>query len=341
MLPPVIFLLGPTASGKTALALHLADRFPLELISVDSALVYRDMNIGTAKPDAATLAQYPHHLINLIDPTEAYSAARFCADALHAIQAIQARGNTPLLVGGTMLYVKALVEGLSAMPPADPVIRHKLDLRLKQEGLAALYAELGAVDAITAARLKPADVQRILRALEVFLITGKPISELQTRAQAPVVAQVVAQNEVLEETQEQAPEQIKIQNQENVEFPFPTLMIGLIPQDRTVLHQRIAARFDLMLKAGLIAEVRALRKQYLLTPDMPSMRAVGYRQTWDFLEGKINEKIWRETGIAATRQLAKRQLTWLRSMRQVETYDCFRPDLAEAVVDRVKRFLKQ
>lgn len=336
MLPPVIFLLGPTASGKTALALHLANRFPLELISVDSALVYRDMNIGAAKPDASTLAQYPHHLINLIDPTEAYSAARFCADALHAIQAIQARGNTPLLVGGTMLYVKALVEGLSAMPPADPVIRHELDLRLKQEGLAALYAELGAVDAITAARLKPADMQRILRALEVFLITGKPISKLQTRAQAPVVAQ----DEVREERQEQASEQIKIQNQENVAFPFPTLMIGLIPQDRTVLHQRIAARFDLMLEAGLIEEVQALRKQYLLKPDMPSMRAVGYRQTWDFLEGKINEKVWRETGIAATRQLAKRQLTWLRSMRQVETYDCFRPDLAEAVVDRVERFLK-
>ncbi len=336
MLPPVIFLLGPTASGKTALALHLANRFPLELISVDSALVYRDMNIGAAKPDASTLAQYPHHLINLIDPTEAYSAARFCADALHAIQAIQARGNTPLLVGGTMLYVKALVEGLSAMPPADPVIRHELDLRLKQEGLAALYAELGAVDAITAARLKPADMQRILRALEVFLITGKPISKLQTRAQAPVVAQ----DEVREERQEQASEQIKIQNQENVAFPFPTLMIGLIPQDRTVLHQRIAVRFDLMLEAGLIEEVQALRKQYLLKPDMPSMRAVGYRQTWDFLEGKINEKVWRETGIAATRQLAKRQLTWLRSMRQVETYDCFRPDLAEAVVDRVERFLK-
>ena len=337
MLPPAIFLLGPTASGKTALALHLADRFPLELISVDSALVYRDMNIGTAKPDAATLAQYPHHLINLIDPTEAYSAARFCADALHAIQAIQARGNTPLLVGGTMLYVRALVEGLSAMPPADPAIRHKLDLRLKQEGLAALYAELGAVDASTAARLKPADVQRILRALEVFLITGKPISELQTRAQV----QVAAQDELREERQEQAPKQIKIQNQENAAFLFPTLMIGLIPQDRAVLHQRIAARFDFMLEAGLIEEVRALRKQYLLTPDMPSMRAVGYRQTWDFLEGKINEKIWRETGIAATRQLAKRQLTWLRGMRQVETYDCFRPDLAEAVVDRVERFLKQ
>lgn len=312
MLPPVIFLLGPTASGKTALALRLADCFPVELISVDSAQVYRDMNVGTAKPDTATLAKYPHQLIDLIDPTERYSAARFCADALRAIQAIHARGKIPLLVGGTMLYVKALVEGLSAMPSADPVIRQRLEERLQQAGLAALYAELAAVDGTTAARLKPADRQRILRALEVFLITGKPISAWQTRQT----------------------------DKENTAFPFQTLMIGLVPADRAVLHRQIAERFDAMLKGGLLAEVRQLRKIYLLTPEMPSMRAVGYRQAWDFLDGKIDEKACRETGIIATRQLAKRQLTWLRSMARVEIFDSLSPALAEAVVDRIKQFLK-
>ena len=320
MLPNVIFLLGPTASGKTALAMQLAARFPVELISVDSALVYRDMNIGTAKPDAATLARFPHQLVNLIDPPEAYSAARFCFDAMNAIHAIHSRGNTPLLVGGTMLYVKALIEGLSDMPPADAAVRYLLDQRLHREGLPALYAELGQVDAVTAARLKPADTQRILRALEVFLIAGKPISELQKRAQ----------NQAVDRAEGGAA----------FTFNYATLMIGLEPSDRAVLHQRIAGRFDTMLQDGLIDELRELRERYPLTPEMPSMRAVGYRQTWEFLDGKIDLKTLRETGNIATRQLAKRQLTWLRGMSNVEKFDCLRPDLTEAVVGRVGNFLK-
>ncbi len=322
MLPNVIFLLGPTASGKTALALQLADRFPVELVSVDSALVYRDMNIGTAKPDAATLARYPHQLINLIDPPEAYSAARFCTYAMQAIRAIHSRGNTPLLVGGTMLYVKSLMEGLSDMPPADATIRQLLDQRLHRQGLPALYAELMRIDAITAARLKPADKQRILRALEVFLITGKPISELQKRTQ----------NLAEDRTEESAAVPSA--------FNFPTLMIGLVPSDRAVLHQRIAERFDTMLQNGLIDELRELRERYLLTPEMPSMRAVGYRQAWKFLDGEIDLQALRATGIIATRQLAKRQLTWLRGMGNVENVDCLRPDLTEAVAGRVGNFLQ-
>ena len=305
----VIFLLGPTASGKTALALHLADRFPLELISVDSALVYRDMNIGTAKPDAATLQKYPHHLINLIDPTEAYSAARFCHDATTAIEAAVERGRTTLLVGGTMLYAKALLEGISAMPAADPAVRCALAAQAANEGLAALYAELEKVDAPTAARLHPTDTQRIHRALEVYRLTGMPISQLQTRRQ-----------------------------QQHV-FPYLPLIIGLTPSDRVVLHARIAARFDAMLAAGLLDEVRMLRKRYALGPELPSMRAVGYRQAWQYLDGNIDADALRESGIAATRQLAKRQLTWLRSMPSAETLDCLRDDLAPAAEQRVAEFL--
>lgn len=320
----VIFLLGPTASGKTALACRLADRFPIELISVDSALVYRDMNIGTAKPDAATLVRYPHRLVDVIDPPESYSAARFCADAKVAIEDIHARGKTPLLVGGTMLYVKALIDGLSDMPPANPEIRKLLDARLQREGLAVLYAELGIADALTAAKLKPADTQRILRALEVFMITGTPISSLQKRDQTNGQTNANA-------------------NANADKFDYPNLMIGLVPSERAVLHQRIADRFDAMLKAGFIDEVRDLRNRYVLAPDMPSMRAVGYRQTWEFLDGAIDKNQLRETGIVATRQLCKRQLTWLRGMGQVdnrvENFDCLRPDLTEAAAERLQLFL--
>ena len=337
---PVLFILGPTASGKTALAVSLVDRFvdtwPIELVSVDSALVYRDMNIGTAKPDAATLAQYPHQLIDLINPPEAYSAARFCTDAHAAIRAIHARGNTPLLVGGTMLYVKALIDGLSDMPAADPAIRQALAVRLQSEGLPALYAELGQVDAVTATRLKPGDTQRILRALEVFMMTGRPISALQKRsatgnddaskrrASASVSTKVVP---------------IDADHSMNANFPCPSLMIGLIPSDRAVLHQRIADRFDVMLTAGLVDEVRGLQKRYDLHADLPSMRCVGYRQAWEFLGGIINHEQLRETGIIATRQLAKRQMTWLRGMENIESIDCLRPDLVEAVGVKVAAFL--
>lgn len=309
----VILLLGPTASGKTALALSLVDRlagrFPLEIISVDSALVYRDMNIGTAKPDAATLQRYPHHLIDLIDPAEAYSAARFCHDAHAAIAAIVARGHTPLLVGGSMLYAKALLEGISAMPAADAAVRRELEALAASDGLAALYAELVRVDPVSAARLQPADAQRIQRALEVQRLTGTPISQLQKRAQRQDV------------------------------FPCPSLIIGLAPADRAVLHQRIAARFDAMLQAGLVDELRMLRSRYALEPGLPSMRAVGYRQAWEYLDERIDLGTLRETGIAATRQLAKRQLTWMRSMHEAEMFDCLRADLAQAVAQRVAEFL--
>ncbi|HEX9390290.1 MAG TPA: tRNA (adenosine(37)-N6)-dimethylallyltransferase MiaA [Usitatibacteraceae bacterium] len=313
----VIFLLGPTASGKTALAFRLVDHFatrrPLEIISVDSALVYRGMNIGTAKPDAATLQQYPHRLIDLIDPPEAYSAARFCVDANAAIADALARGRTPLLVGGTMLYAKALLEGISDMPAADAGVRRQLETLLAGEGLAALYAELQRVDAVTAARLHPTDTQRIQRALEVYRLSGTPISQLQTRGQ------------------EQGP----------AAFAHASLLIGLAPGERAALHGRIAARFDAMLEAGLLDEVRLLRRRYALDPDMPSMRAVGYRQAWQYLEGGIDAAALRETALAATRQLAKRQLTWLRSMPAAEMFDCLREDLAQAVQQRVAVFLER
>lgn len=305
MKPRAIFLLGPTASGKTALALALADRFPVEIVSVDSALVYRGMNIGTAKPDAATLARYPHHLVDVIDPDEAYSAARFRREALAAMAAIAGRGNTPFLVGGTMLYAKALLTGLSAMPEADAAIRAELAVRAQNEGWPALHAELARVDPASAARLNPADSQRIQRALEVYRLTGTPISALQTRAFAPA------------------------------EFPYRALLLGLVPSQRGILHERIAARFETMIRLGLVEELAALRKRYALRAELPSMRCVGYRQAWALLEGECDAGAMREQGIAATRQLAKRQLTWLRSMPEVESIDCLREDLTAAVTERV------
>ena len=310
MTPNAIFILGPTAAGKTALAKYLADRFPVEVISIDSALVYRDMNIGTAKPDADTLRRYPHHLIDLIDPTEAYSAARFCDDARAAMAGIAARGNVPLLAGGTMLYAKALLEGLSDLPEADTGVRAELESRAARIGWPAMHRELALVDPPTAQRLKPADSQRIQRALEVFRITGTAISVLQTRAGQPA------------------------------DFPYRTLKIGLMPGDREALHHRIADRFDAMLAQGFIDEVRRLRGRYRLSPDMPSMRCVGYRQAWQFIDGDIDEKSFREKGIAATRQLAKRQMTWLRSMQGIESFDCLRRDLHASVGDRCAGFLK-
>jgi tRNA dimethylallyltransferase len=306
-----IFLLGPTASGKTALALQLADHFPLEIVSVDSALVYRGMNIGTAKPDAATLARYPHHLVDLIEPTETYSAARFCKDALAAMNDICARGKVPLLVGGTMLYANALLNGLSDLPEADPEIRTALATRAATVGWAEMHRELARVDPDSAQRLKPADSQRIQRALEVFQITGMPMSSLQQRAGMPA------------------------------DFPFRVLKIGLVAGERKVLHERIAARFDAMLAQGLLEELRGLRERYALTPEMPSMRAVGYRQAWEFLVGAIDEKTLRETGIIATRQLAKRQITWLRSMPDFENIDCLRIDLQARVIQYCAEFLAQ
>ena len=277
----VILLMGPTASGKSAVASELAQRLPLEIVSVDSAQVYRGMDIGTAKPNAEIRSRVPHHLIDVIEPDEAYSAARFCADALTAIASIHARGRIALLVGGTMLYFKGLREGLSALPVADAEVRARLDARAAAEGWPALHAELARLDPATAARLKITDAQRIQRALEVYELSGRPISELQGTRE--------------------------------VQRHHDYLAFALVPPDRAKLHRRIASRFGEMLDAGLIDEVRGLRARYTLNAAMPSMRCVGYRQVWQSLEGDGDLATLRSRGVAATRQLAKRQFTWLRS----------------------------
>jgi tRNA dimethylallyltransferase len=283
-----IAIAGPTASGKSAVALALAELAPVEIISVDSALVYRGMDIGTAKPTPAERAAVPHHLIDIRDPREAYSAAEFARDATRLIDDIQRRGRRPLLVGGTLLYFKALLQGLDDMPPADPAVRRVLEARARERGWPALHAELARVDPLAAARLAPGDSQRIQRALEVWQITGRPLSSFHTASQAAAGAPAMP-------------------------------LYSLEPQDRAWLHQRIAQRFDDMLAAGLVDEVVRLRARGDLQADLPSMRCVGYRQVWDTLEELQPADTLRARGIAATRQLAKRQLTWLRSMpwRQV------------------------
>jgi tRNA dimethylallyltransferase len=297
---PAVLLMGPTASGKSALALALAQRFPIEIVSVDSAQVYRGMDIGTAKPDPATRSRVPHHLIDLIDPTQSYSAARFRSDALAAIAAIRVRGRIPLLVGGTMLYFKALLEGLSALPPADFAVRARLEARATREGWPVLHAELARVDPAAAARIRATDAQRIQRALEVFELTGRPLSRIQG---ARLSAEALG----------------------------PALPIALIPSDRARLHAAIAERFDAMLAAGLVAELRGLIARYALAPDLPSMRCVGYRQAWEFIDGVIDAATLRERGIAATRQLARRQLTWLRAT-PARTLDAMVPGVVDDVV---------
>ncbi len=300
--------MGPTASGKTALAVSLVERFPLEIISVDSALVYRGMDIGSAKPDAATLARAPHHLLDIRDPTEAYSAAAFCDDARRLMTDIVARGRVPLLVGGTMLYFRALLRGLDDLPRADPALRKEQEAEAKVRGWPALHAELATVDPATAARLAPNDSQRIGRALEIFRLTGTPMSALLDRAQS--------------------------------ELPYRVLQLALIPSDRAVLHQRIAARFDVMLAEGLVDEVEFLRRADALSPDLPAMRAVGYRQAWAYLDGDIDMKALRDQGLAATRQLAKRQLTWLRSWPDAAVLDCLAEDLETQATALVARHLR-
>jgi tRNA dimethylallyltransferase len=279
-------LLGPTASGKSALAMELAARFPLEIVSVDSGQVYRGMDIGTAKPTPAERARVPHHLIDVVDPTQAYSAGRFREDAIVAVQDILARGKIPLLAGGSMLYYRALAQGIDALPAAEPGLRAQIDARAARHGWPALHADLAHVDPVTAARLAPNDAQRIQRALEVWELAGRPMSELQSGAR-------------------QAP-------------PFALRAFALVPQDRAELHRRIAVRFEQMLKDGLVEELRALRRRYVLHAALPSMRCLGYRQAWACLEGEYGEAQLREKGIAATRQLAKRQLTWLRSLPGLE-----------------------
>jgi tRNA dimethylallyltransferase len=294
--------MGPTASGKSALAMMLAQRFDGEIVTVDSAQVYRGMDIGTAKPSRDERERVPHHLLDIVDPTEAYSAACFVRDATQAIGDIRARGRVPILAGGTMLYFKALREGLSSLPPADPRVRAQIDAQAAREGWPAVHAELARVDPATAARLSPTDSQRIQRALEVYRISGRPLSALQGHRARTARIEALA--------------------------------IALVPSDRAALHEAIARRFDAMLGQGLVEELRGLRARYRLAPQMPAMRCVGYRQAWDFLEGRIDATTLRAKGIAATRQLAKRQLTWLRNTA-AETFDSLQQNVMEGVADRV------
>ena len=309
-LPPAIFIMGPTASGKTGLAVELCQHLPVELISVDSALVFKDMDIGTAKPDASILARAPHHLIDLIPPTEVYSAATFRNDALKLMAEITARGRIPLLVGGTMLYFKALQGGLSQLPEADPNVRQKLDAQAAQIGWPAMHDKLAEIDPETAARLEPADAQRVQRALEVYEISGKTMTELH-------------------------------QSSMSDKLPYQLLKIALIPSDRSVLHDRIAIRFDDMLKQGFVDEVKRLLLKYpSLNADMPSMRCVGYRQALEHLAGNYDVAELRDRGIFATRQLAKRQLTWLRGMDDTFEVNCLNPKMLETVLNEINQVIE-
>ena len=314
--PPLpICIAGPTASGKSALALALAARLPVEIVSVDSALVYRGMDIGAAKPTAAERAAVPHHLIDIRDPRQAYSAAEFVRDATRLIAAIQNRGRHPVLVGGTMLYFKALLEGLHELPPADPEVRRQIDERARQLGWPALHAELARVDPATAARLPPGDSQRIQRALEVWRIAGRPLSSFHATKKEAVGA----------------------------EWAGAMPLFSLEPADRAWLHQRIARRFDAMLDGGLLDEVAALRARGDLNLSLPSMRCVGYRQAWEALDAAAPQPslsaaqraALRERGIAATRQLAKRQLTWLRGMARRKTLVVDEGTSAEALAGEI------
>jgi tRNA dimethylallyltransferase len=302
-LPPVILLMGPTASGKSNVALEVAKRLPVEIVSVDSAQVYRHMNIGTAKPTAETLKTVPHHLVNLIDPNQRYSAAEFRMDALKKIREITARRKIPLLVGGTMLYFHALQQGLSELPPANEEIRLTIEEMAKKLGWPAMHTTLSTLDPTIAIRIKPTDTQRIQRALEVCYVTNRPMSEIQQKTKAP-------------------------------NLPYRGINIALIPSDRSILHQRIVRRFRDMIRNGLIDEVHSIRQRFRVSVASPAMRCVGYRQTWLYLDNKINLTQLEEMGAAATRQLAKRQLTWLRKMQtdELNTFDCLAEDLSDRVL---------
>ena len=304
--PLVVAIMGPTASGKTSAALAIAKSIPCEIISVDSALIYRGMDIGTAKPSYEERSQVPHHLIDILDPSHSYSVKQFRDDASGLITDIQARSKLPLLVGGTMLYFKALRDGLDDLPSADLALRSQLDMEIARHGTAALHARLRELDPITAERLNPNDTQRVQRAMEIILLSGQPMSSQLDKADKP-------------------------------ELPFELMSLALEPSDRKVLHDRIAQRFDAMLSAkpGLIEETATLKQRSELHSGLPSIRCVGYRQAWDYLDGKINRDNLREMGIAATRQLAKRQLTWLRSMPDRHVIDCLSPNPTEQILSLV------
>jgi tRNA dimethylallyltransferase len=293
-LPPAIFLMGPTASGKTALAIELCRALPCDIISVDSALIYKGMDIGTAKPTAVEQAQAPHRLIDILDPADSYSVAEFRRDALQAMSDITAQGRIPLLVGGTMMYYKALIDGLSPLPTSDQVLRAKLESQATAQGWQALHDELAKIDPIAAQRIHPNDPQRLIRALEVYHLSNQSMTELQKIKSAPI--------------------------------PYNISQFSIAPEDRGVLHKRIAQRFELMLCNGFQAEVEQLKARGDLHLDLPSMRCVGYRQMWQYLDGQFEHKALVEKGIAATRQLAKRQLTWLRGWAGVHCLDTFAKD---------------
>ncbi len=309
-----VAIAGPTASGKTAAAMAIARTRPVEIVSVDSALVYRGMDIGTAKPSAAERAEVPHHLIDIRDPIERYSAAAFVEDAQRAIADIRARGRLPLLVGGTMLYFKALIDGLDAMPSADTALRARLEAEAAVVGWPAMHAKLAQVDPVTAARLAPADSQRIQRALEVWHVSGLPLSHFHAAKADKDTMNSDTTNGVL---------------------------FSLETEDRTWLHTRIAQRFDTMLTDGFMDEVKALRARGDLTPDLPSMRCVGYRQAWETLDGDWPTTELRERGIAATRQLAKRQMTWLRSMPKRRIVACDQPGVIADIVRQVSQIAER
>ena len=289
-LPPVIFLMGPTAAGKTDLAIELVQQRACEIISVDSAQIYQGMDVGSAKPDAATLALAPHHLINICDPLEAYSAARFRTDALALMAQITERGKVPLLVGGTMMYYKALMDGLAPLPASEPALRWQLEQEIQDQGLAAMHARLCAIDAVAGARINAADPQRITRAMEVFLLSGETLTAHWAR-------------------QKQQP------------LPYQVTSIGVWPPDRALLHHRIEQRYEIMLQQGFKQEVASLMARGDLNIDLPSMRCVGYRQMWQHLAGEYDYATMQHKGIVATRQLAKRQLTWLRSWPELQVFD--------------------
>ncbi|WP_413793805.1 MULTISPECIES: tRNA (adenosine(37)-N6)-dimethylallyltransferase MiaA [unclassified Pseudomonas] len=303
-LPPAIFLMGPTAAGKTDLAIELTKVLPCELISVDSALVYRGMDIGTAKPSKELLAEFPHRLIDILDPAEAYSAADFRRDALQAMAEITARGKIPLLVGGTMLYYKALVDGLADMPAADPAVRAQIEEEAARLGWQVLHEQLAVIDPESAARIHPNDPQRLSRALEVYRVSGQSMTALRQRQSA--------------QSTEAAASGLQ-------QLPYTVANLAIAPANRQVLHRRIEQRFTLMLEQGFIDEVVALRERSDLHAGLPSIRAVGYRQVWDYLDGKLTSAEMQERGIIATRQLAKRQFTWLRSwtdLHWLDSLDC-------------------
>lgn len=287
------------------MALEIARRFPVEIIGVDSAQVYRFMDIGSAKPDKLILSEIPHHLIDLIDPDESYSAARFREDALSVMREITARDRVPLLVGGTMLYFRVLRQGLAALPPADDNVRRALEQQASEKGWPAMHAVLSQLDPVTANRIQPNDSQRIQRALEVCHLAGKPMSEM-------------------------------LEQQQNTDFPFRVFNIALLPGDRSVLHDRISQRFAVMLEAGLVDEVRMVREQFHVDGDMPSMRCVGYRQVCMYLDNEISFARMQETGVFATRQLAKRQLTWLRSMNELQVFNCLESQLNRQIIDFIQ-----